>query len=116
MNKYFVVVAFLCGIAPLYASVGCMAHSKRLAEKYDNKEYHYVACNCPCRDKYDRKDTCKQCGHAHDPHTLIIVGEDDVGSRVATPHVSLQQVALCNRLDMTPQDAVEGMIKRSKKR
>lgn len=116
MKKNLVVVAFLCSISPLSASVGCMAHSQRLAQKYDNKEYHYVACNCPCREKFARKDTCKQCGHAHDPHTIIIIGDDKVDSQAATVPFSPQKVALCKRLDMTPQDAVEGMIKRSKKR
>lgn len=47
----------------------------------DNKEgksatdYHYVACNCPCK-RYTQiadRSQCSKCGHCHDNSPYIII-------------------------------------------
>ncbi len=50
------------------ASPGCLDNSKHLTERFDNKSYQPVSCNCPCW-KYktsDNRGECSRCGHAHD--------------------------------------------------
>jgi hypothetical protein len=68
---------------PLNAAIGCMDNSYHLTQPYDNKDYHFVACNCPCdKQKWliDR-NTCILCRHFHEPKRLIII-QKSVGTIV----------------------------------
>jgi hypothetical protein len=63
----------------LIGKTGCMSKSRHLKEKFDNKSYHYVSCTCPC-DSYQakgfyaqNKHQCLECGHRHDPQTVLIL-------------------------------------------
>ncbi len=65
----------------LIGKTGCMSKSQHLKEKFDNKSYHYVSCSCPC-DSYrakgfyaQNKHECLECGHRHDPQTVLILNK-----------------------------------------
>lgn len=46
---------------PLAAGVKCMTNSKNLTEQIDYKEWHSVACNCPCQ--VIKNGYCTECRH-----------------------------------------------------
>ncbi len=76
----------------LIGKTGCMSKSQHLKEKFDNKSYHYVSCSCPC-DSYrakgfyaQNKHECLECGHRHDPQTVLILDK--------IPHISGQGIQL----------------------
>ena len=63
----FILVTQFEGIS---ASLGCMDNSYhgeccdgegRVCRDY--KQYHYVACPCPCTDIISKRGTCRRCSH-----------------------------------------------------
>lgn len=56
---------------PLFASVNCLDNSKHLQEDYDDKEWHPVACDCPCTTIKGRH--CIECGHLQNASTYVVV-------------------------------------------
>ncbi len=57
-------------IAKLAAAPECLDNSYHLTQ-LDHKNYHPVACNCPCGTQYKilaRRGTCIKCGHYRDPY------------------------------------------------
>jgi hypothetical protein len=89
-----VIAIFLLTAAPwLMGKTGCMSKSWNLTQKFDNKSYHYVSCSCPC-DRYksqgfyaQKKHQCLECGHQHDPQTVLILDKIPVsnGSDIHLP-------------------------------
>jgi len=73
----------LCTATIVEGKVGCMAIDKPVS-KYDNKTYHYVECNCPCRAMLAaNRNQCFECGHYHDVEPLRIMSEQEVARGVA---------------------------------
>lgn len=60
----------------LRTEIGCMDNSNHLQQSYDHKTYHYVACDCPCKQYkhyFDKGYRCSKCQHAHDPKIMEAV-------------------------------------------
>jgi hypothetical protein len=53
------------------ASIYCLDNSQHLAEDFDDKEWHTVACNCPCTIVKGYK--CVECGHLQNASTYVVV-------------------------------------------
>ena len=70
---YTLYIGMLISNAILQAKVGCMDNSWHLQKKYDAKEYHYVACNCPCTSTIANRNQCLCCNHYHDAQPWIII-------------------------------------------
>jgi len=70
------ILLTLCSPAPLMqAELGCIDNSRHLAAWGDPKDYHLVACTCPCA-RYQRladRGQCTECHHFRDPRPFIIV-------------------------------------------
>lgn len=59
----------------LVAAPGCMSNTRKLQEKMDLKDVHYVRCTCDCT-RYKRQakqGICTQCGHMHDAQPFEFV-------------------------------------------
>lgn len=65
ITSYFLLILLSSQI--LNARIGCLHNSYEGERKYDHKEYHPVACNCPCEKEYKihADGTCSKCGHRH---------------------------------------------------
>ena len=60
----------------MHAELGCMSKSYKLAKDFDHKQYHYVKCECPCKQYphyFHKGYRCSKCGHAHDPQLTAFV-------------------------------------------
>lgn len=69
-----VLILFVCFInIPLQAKIGCMDNSWHLAKPFDNKEYHYVSCNCPCQEIIQDRGRCLYCRHFHKPGKWTVI-------------------------------------------
>lgn len=62
---------FLLIASPLMASINCLDNSKHLSEDFDNKEWHSVACDCPCTVVKGNK--CIECAHLQNASTYVVV-------------------------------------------
>jgi len=73
--KIIGIIVALFSTSILFASHGCMTNSWHLTKPFDNKEYHYVSCACPCTSYskyspvgynlfYKHGIFCENCGHA----------------------------------------------------
>jgi hypothetical protein len=54
-----------------FAAPGCIDNSYHLTQLFDYKNYHYVACNCPCQKQYkiiSKRAQCQKCHHYRDPY------------------------------------------------
>lgn len=78
MKNYYILIVILINPIPITAQVGCIDNKEPLGT-YDNKTYHYVACNCPC-DAYRAKglgcadrNKCIECGHFHYPRPTYFI-------------------------------------------
>lgn len=69
--KKIMLLIFLLANYPLIASVNCLDNSQHLQEDYDDKEWHPVACDCPCAIVKGNK--CIECSHLQNASTYIIV-------------------------------------------
>ncbi len=78
MNKYlYILFAGILSSNLLQAKIGCMDNSWHLKKtKYDSKEYHYVACDCPCKSTIADRNQCRCCKHYHDTEPWIIISRD----------------------------------------
>jgi hypothetical protein len=70
MKKVMVLmlVLFTC---PIIASVNCLDNSQHLTQQYDDKEWHSVACDCPCTTI--KGGHCIECGHLQNASTYTVV-------------------------------------------
>lgn len=73
MKWFFGVCIMMLVSLELYAIVGCMDNSYHLTQPFDNKDYHYVACNCPCIQRAPDRNKCLQCGHFHEAKPVVII-------------------------------------------
>lgn len=69
--KKLMILILLFANYPLSASVNCLDNSKHLAEDFDDKEWHSVACDCPCTTIKGGK--CTECGHLQNASTYVVV-------------------------------------------
>lgn len=85
MKKYYYVLLLgICASSPLlHAKIGCMDNSWHLQKKYDSKEYHYVACDCPCTDTIANRNQCPCCDHYHDAEPWVMITSDHKNPAVA---------------------------------
>ena len=51
----------------LNGQLGCIDNSYHLKKRFDTKQYHYVACSCPCEQyaHVSNRNKCLKCGHYH---------------------------------------------------
>ncbi|HLC07015.1 MAG TPA: hypothetical protein VJJ26_02390 [Candidatus Babeliales bacterium] len=63
-----IIILFTC---PLIASVNCLSNTKNLQEDFDDKEWHSVACDCPC--KTIKGGYCIECCHLQNADTYTVV-------------------------------------------
>lgn len=84
MKKIMIFVLLLANYS-LYASVNCLDNSKHLSEDFDDKEWHSVACDCPCTVIKGNK--CIECGHLQNASTYVVVLPTKVAhqAKVYTP-------------------------------
>ncbi|MCL4229531.1 hypothetical protein KJZ61_02460 [Candidatus Dependentiae bacterium] len=81
----------------MHAEIGCMSKSYKLAKNFDHKQYHYVKCECPCKQYphyFHKGYRCSKCGHAHDPQLTAFVRDhySTAGSAAYNPiHWELTQ-------------------------
>lgn len=73
MRLFFFMAFLFAACASLDAKVGCMDNSYHLSEPFDNKDYHYVECNCPCKTQLDERNMCVECRHYHEPKPWVVV-------------------------------------------
>lgn len=76
INKYSLLCIITLLSTSIYAAPGCMDNSYHLTQKFDNKEYHYVQCNCPCEKEYKimpARAQCAKCLHCRVPKSMIFV-------------------------------------------
>src|SRR5689334_9226515 len=66
-----IIMLMLLTSYPLAASVNCLDNSQHLAEDFDDKEWHSVACNCPCEVVV--KNQCRKCEHLQNAGTYVVV-------------------------------------------
>ncbi len=55
------------------AEVGCMDNSWHLQKDFDDKDYHYVQCDCPCTKKHKilaDRGICMKCKHFRIPKSI----------------------------------------------
>lgn len=95
-NIFYACVIALISIS-LRGAPGCMDNSQHLAEKFDNKEYHYVQCNCPCQKLYELladRAQCAKCFHYRVPQRMIIVShKDQLASKESSQRANAQTAA-----------------------
>jgi len=70
MKKIILILLALLS-SPLFASVNCLDNSQHLQEGFDDKEWHSVACDCPCEKV--KGGYCVQCRHLQNASTYTIV-------------------------------------------
>ncbi len=71
--RMYVVIMFLGAPNAIFSAPGCQDNSRHLERgTIDYKQWHYVACSCPC-DKYQlRPDSrCSECEHLHTAVRLV---------------------------------------------
>jgi len=70
--KKIIILCITLLTAPLFACLNCIDNSEHLQYgNFDTKEWHSVACNCPCTYVKGRK--CVECGHLQEARPLTIV-------------------------------------------
>ena len=69
--KKLMILLLLIFSYQLNASIYCLDNSKHLAEDFDDKEWHSVACDCPCTTI--RGNKCVECGHLQNASTYVVV-------------------------------------------
>ena len=97
--KKIMIFMFLLITYPAVASVNCLSNSQHLLEDFDDKEWHSVACDCPCTTIKGRY--CIECGHLQNAHTYIVVAPSKVAQRntiklpiPADPKMVFKQLAM----------------------
>lgn len=71
MMKQMITLMLAILITPLYASINCIDNSEHLEKSHDHKEWHLVACNCPC--EIIKGGYCTECGHRQNAHPLAMI-------------------------------------------
>lgn len=71
MKKIITLIILLLSY-PAFASVNCLSNTKSLCQDYDDKEWHPVACDCPC-DIIKNSRCVNQCGHLQNAATYAVV-------------------------------------------
>src|SRR5574337_94056 len=69
--KKIILCLTLLSASHMNASINCMDNSEHLAENIDNKEWHPIACDCPCATVKGNK--CIDCGHLQNVSTYVVV-------------------------------------------
>src|ERR1700675_4550317 len=71
MRKIIILTLSLL-TTPLFAGLNCIDNSEHLQYgDFDNKEWHSVACDCPCTAT--RGGKCVECGHLQNARPFTIV-------------------------------------------
>ena len=82
MKKVMILILLLTNYL-LSASVNCLDNSKHLAEDFDDKEWHAVACDCPCTVIKGNK--CIECGHLQNASTYVVVLPTKIAQQAKIP-------------------------------
>jgi hypothetical protein len=61
--KIFILILLFTFNYQLYSSIGCSDNSYHMQLPNDNKEYHYVHCDCPCENILSERGKCSRCLH-----------------------------------------------------
>jgi hypothetical protein len=84
--KKVMIFMLLLSMTPVVASVNCIDNSRHLQEDFDDKEWHSIACDCPCTTI--RKGYCVECGHLQNASTYVVVQPTKiVHNSLTTPKV-----------------------------
>ena len=75
MKRFILLCSTLLWASNLLSDPDCLDNSWHLAKRNDSKEYHSVACNCPCskQKKLADRNRCFVCQHYHYPRPLFII-------------------------------------------
>lgn len=96
--KYMLLIAFLHNCMLLNAQQDCLDNSYHLKQAYDNKNYHYVGCTCPCSEykNFTNRGQCMQCKHYHVPKNWMVISGDKVVMQIqqTKPVQSTEQIAV----------------------
>ncbi len=66
-------------------AIDCMDNSYHLAKKCDNKSYHYVPCNCPCKKQLSAvRNKCISCGHYHEGKQWKLISTAQINNQFKT--------------------------------
>lgn len=65
MKKLIYLCIFFVFNSQIVSCPHCLDDSWHLERPFDNKEYHPVECNCPCRKLNIARGECTECGHKH---------------------------------------------------
>jgi hypothetical protein len=93
-----IIITLINSVTLLHARQDCLDNSYHLKRKYDYKNYHYVACTCPCSEyqNFSNRGECQQCRHYHVPKDWMVVSGDKVVMRVqqTKPVHSIEETAV----------------------
>lgn len=94
--KKIILFSFILLSHPIFSSVNCLDNSKHLREDFDDKEWHSVACDCPCTTI--KGNYCIECGHLQNASTYVVVIPTKVAQQNKTypsydPKAALRQLA-----------------------
>lgn len=70
--KKIILITLVLLSSPTHASVNCLDNSQHLQEDYDDKEWHSVACDCPCT-MIKKNNHCFDCDHLQNASTYVVV-------------------------------------------
>lgn len=94
--KKLLICALILSTYPLTASVNCLDNSKHLSEDFDDKEWHSVACDCPCAQIKGNK--CVKCGHLQNASTYTVVTPSKVAQETKRNYPSSDPKAIIRQL------------------
>lgn len=95
MNKHITLLcALLCIARSAYGDPDCLDNSWHLAKRNDTKEYHSVACTCPCTKQKILADRgqCLVCRHYRYPRPFIIIQREETAQAQQCNHKPEDQV------------------------
>lgn len=79
LHHLLILSSMLLACPQANGEIGCIDNSEHLECSGDSKDYHYVACNCPCQ-RYTQiadRNKCTKCNHFHDIKPYIIISKAD---------------------------------------
>lgn len=69
--KYIIILIATLYAIPFFAGINCIDNSEHLAKRYDNKEWHSIACDCNCETI--KSGRCTGCGHLQNAQPLTVL-------------------------------------------
>jgi len=108
-NNYIITAIILVLVSlhtlPVHSSHTCLNNTRKLTQRYDNKEYHLVDCDCPC-SKYTsyERGQCSKCGHYHESQNIVILETKDMP--LTQEELKKSLVAVNNKRDIISTELI----------